>query len=197
MSAEKVKELDEYVQDNFKEIKKSANTICKSYSNGNVDDIINDTYLKLRKKIERDGFKGNNYGGYFWMSLRNEYGMSRRRENRNKTVFIHDNTFEDTDYTNLVEQTLIEMDKDERSSQLYYYELMEITEDLFIFINNRFTEEEVYLFRNYFLIPKQTYRKLSERTGFSIPDCSVIIKEMKRVIRQDFIPYYKKKYGTK
>jgi RNA polymerase sigma factor (sigma-70 family) len=197
MHLEKVKELDEYVQNNFNDIKRSANTICKSYSNGNVDDIINDTYLKLRKKIERDGFDGKNYGGYFWMSLRNEYGMYLRKENRNKTVFINDNTLDDYDYTEIVERTLIEMDKDDKSSQNYYYELMEITEDLFIFINQRFTEEEVYLFRNYYLIPKQTYRKLSERTGFSIPDCSIIIKEMKRVIRKDFIPYYKKKYGTK
>lgn len=195
MSKEKVKELDEYVQNNYNEIMTSAKTICKSYVNDNVSDIINDTYLKLRNKIERDGFKGDNYGGYFWISLKNQFGMNLRKEKTNKTVFINDIHYNDVDYQLVVDKILLELDQNDRSSQEYDRDLMEISEKLFKFVDREFSEKESYLFRNYYLIPKSTYKKLSERTGYSLTDCSLIIKSIKKSIRKNFINWYKENYN--
>ena len=195
MSKAKVRELDEYVQQNYNIIKRSANTICQSYTNGDVDDIINDTYLKLRAKILRDSFDGTNYGGYFFVSLRNTYGMTLRKKQRDKTVYINDIHFDNVDYTHVVEKVLIEQEEMIRSSQQYDNDLMDITKDLFEYVELIFDERDAYLFKNYYLTPKSTYRKLSERTDFSISECSTSIKMMKKRIRSGFIEWYKTKYN--
>ena len=195
MSAKQVKELDKTFNENYEEIMRSAKTICKSYNNDTVTDTVHNTYLKLRKKIEKDGFKGNNFMGYIWVSLRNEYGMELRKKSRDKTVHINDIHYNDVDYSNIVDLILLEQEEIIRSSQQYDNELMDITKDMFEYIELIFDEKDVYLFKNYFLTPKSTYKKLSSRTSYSITECSLTIKEMKKRIREGFIDWYKIKYN--
>jgi hypothetical protein len=199
MNLDKVKLLDDTFQNNYKEIMRSANTICRSYSNSDVTDIVHNSYLKLRKKIKRDGFIGDNYMGYIWIAVRNEYGMGLRKKTRDKTVFISDSMYHtnngDVNYEQLVDKALIEMDDIQKSSQTYDFELMEITGELFEYVELIFDPKEAYLFKNYYLTPKSTYRKLSARTGYSITDCSLIMKGMKRRIRMNFLDWYKTKHN--
>lgn len=194
MHEDKVKEFDLYVQKNYKEIKKSANTICKSYKNDEVDDIINDTYIKLKKKIQRDGFKGKNYAGYYWISIKNEFGMKLRKIKREKLISIDDSFNDFMDYSLIIEKVLLEQHETARLSDEYDNELMDITKDLFEYIEIIFNDREVYLFKNYYLTPKNTYKKLSKLTGYSITECSLTIKEMKKRIREGFIDWYKTKH---
>ena len=191
----KVEELDETFQREYKTIMRSANTICKSYSNSTVTDVVHNAYLKLRRKVERDGFQGDNMMGYIWVSIRNEYGMELRKEKRNKTVFMHNIHYNDVDYSSVVERVLLEQDEIIKSSQQYDNDLMDITRELFEYVELIFDPKETYLFKNYYLTPKSTYKKLAARTGYSIMDCSIIMKSMKKRIREGFIPYYKAKYN--
>lgn len=187
-----IKKLDETFQNNYDTILKSANTLCKSDYNDNVGDIINDAYLKIRNKIQTNGFKGNNYMGYIWMTIRNEFLQQKRSESKRQFYSIEPNNVV---LEIMVDQILNDKNEELEESRQYHIELMDITKNLFEYIEVIFDEKQVYLFKNYYLIPNSTYKKLSKRTGYTITDCSLTIKEMKKKIKADFVSWYKFKHS--
>ena len=185
MHEEKVKEFDEYFVKNYEEHYRSCKTIAKSYVNDDILDILHDAYIKVRNRIEKSGFNGTNYGGYLYLSIKNEFLIKKRNEKKYKEVGydINPNMYFE------VEHLLLEFEEIAQSTAEYDRDLMYVSEKLFKFVEIHFDEKTNYVFRSYYLLPKQTYRKISARTNFTLKEISYIMKNTKKKIRKDFVKW--------
>lgn len=178
---EKVKQFDVYFNTKYKKIKSSAVSILKHRDD--TDDIIHDVYLKVRDRISRDGYDGDNFMGYLYRTFQNELRLAKNREKKIKHLDI-----DDENIAFITDWVMLDNEEIKTSTVEYREDILYITKMLFSFLNLHFSEKEQYLFRTYYLSKqKMTYKDLAKQTKYEYNSCDSIIKDMKKKIRLDFL----------
>ena len=183
MNEDKVKEFDKYFNVNYIKIKRSAKTLMKHSED--YEDVLHNVFLTIRDRISRKGFEGNKYGGYIYISLMNEFKLSKNKEKKNITLDIDDEVI-----MNIAEWCMEDYENSYQSHLNYVEENEYITKVLFEFIGKNFNEKECFIFRTYYLSKdKMTYKRLADITKYEYSTLQQMIKEIKKKIRLEFIFY--------
>jgi len=197
-----VKEFDEFIKNNYRKLLNDALSITQHYDYST--DIVNDTYIKIRNRIELSGFTGNVYG-YFWMSVSNEWRVLCNRKKIRKFVELdieqdsEANSHGNNNHTSKIkyndrehaEQVLLQNEEWDKIEEEYFNRIMWICNLLYNWIEVNYDDREAYLFKTYFK-HGDTYEELSIRTGIDKPTISRIIKPIKRRLREEFQDYINK-----
>jgi len=183
MNEDKVKEFDKYFNANYIKIKRSAKTLMKHSED--YEDVLHNVFLTIRDRISRKGFEGTKYGGYIYISLMNEFKLSKNKEKKNITLDIDDEVI-----MNIAEWCMEDYENSYQSHLNYVEENEYITKVLFEFIGKNFNEKECFIFRTYYLSKdKMTYKRLADITKYEYSTLQQMIKEIKKKIRLEFIFY--------
>jgi RNA polymerase sigma factor (sigma-70 family) len=178
---EKVEMFDKFFSDEYNKIKTSATSILSHRDD--TDDIIHNVYLTVRDRIERKGYDGDNFMGYLFRSFQNELRLAKNRE---KKVKLQDIEHESVQF--IADWVMNDTEEDNQDTVVYRQEMLYVSQSLFRFLQTRFTEKEQYLFKTYYLSnQKMTYKDLAKQTKYEINTCSSIIKDMKKIIRVEFL----------
>lgn len=179
-----IETFNHWYEDNYCKLSK----YCKKYRI--PEDTLHDTYLNIHNRIVKSGYTTTQYMTYIKRSIKN-LEINTAKKNNNK--FFIDIDCED--YTNFVEEKLIEVDDIEKDTQLYREEIMEVSKKIFKYIDKKnYNDEWKFVFRCYYLMDgRMTYEKLTEMTGLNKNKCTAIIQAMKNDIKQTF-QWRSKKY---
>lgn len=177
----------------YEEIIAQTKTMIKTYDDDIAADIVHKCYEKLHKAITKRGFKGENYRGFIYLSVRNEHLMTCNYNNRWRMVYYQGESDTEKDLLHQVDHILCEKEIDALDTLEYQENLMEITKELFKFIEQRFPEQDLFLFTEYYLgeNKRTTYKELADKIGMSDSTVSNKMKAMKKSIRKDFITFLK------
>ncbi len=184
-----VKLYDKFFNDNYNKLLNDATSITQHYDYS--VDMVHDNYLKVRNKIWKNGFNGDNYYGYLWLSIKNDWRVLKNREKIRKFIDIDDTTnhFDDIEKA---EQYLLVEDNWNKQQEEYYQSVEYVVMELFKFVETRYDEKQSYIFKCYFLLCL-TYKELSNQTGYSQSYISNTIKPLKKDIKHNFEQYLKTK----
>lgn len=154
----------------------------------NDSDRTHDCYLKVLNKAT--GFTATTLTAiqnklliYLKTAIYNQRMTEKRLQKNN--VQLEDNGYE-TEAKLRLEDNYND-DNETEIQQLEYY-----TKKLFEYIKPRYTEQENYVFRCYYLYDEHkrlTYKELSKVTGYSISKCCNIIQKMRTDIRDNLNTY--------
>lgn len=172
-----VHEFDKWISVNYNQLQ----CYCDKYHIPN--DTLNDVYLNVRGLIQRSGLTQTFYQTYMKRSISN-YEINQKKKGNGKHFVDYTNE----DFTKFIEDRLAENDDSDRQTQIYREEIMELSKQLFIYLQPRYSEEWQFVFRCYYLsVGRFTYKKLTEMTGINKNKCTTIIQTMKKDIRSNFI----------
>jgi DNA-directed RNA polymerase specialized sigma24 family protein len=182
-----VKSFDSFFADKYSKLLNEAVSITQHYDYS--ADMVNDAYLKVRQRIWNSGYTGNNYHGFVWQSISNEWKVLCNRKKIRTFIDIHDeeNHFDDVQKA---EEVLLENKQLDDLREEQYQKIEFIVRMLFRFIETNYGEKQSYLFKTYFLCG-DTYEQLSKRTGVNIAIISKTIKPMKKDLKYNFETYLK------
>jgi DNA-directed RNA polymerase specialized sigma24 family protein len=192
-----VKDFDNFFTEAYNKLRNEAVSITGHYDYS--DDIVNDTYLKVRKRIWASGYTGSNFHGYCWLSIMNEWKVMKNREKIRPYIDIYnhidvtvDGVDKEYDYINReVEKKLLEIEEENQQKQQYYDSIHVMVMVLFKYIEGKYSDKECSLFKLYF-INSYTYKTLSSMTEYSLGYISGCIKPMKKDIAINFPSYFRK-----
>ena len=148
-----------------------------------IKDAIHNSYLKIQNVIENGNLKHTtNLTGYTVMCLKNEIIDLHKKERKR--------TFENiNDCQNIVEKSLQNQEESLQSTQEYLDEIRYLSKEIFQYLDKRYDDKTIHLFRIYFLTPKMTYRKCASLTGYSIAYISEAIKKIKKDLKENLQNY--------
>ena len=161
-------------------------SFCKE-KNIEIDELHH-VYIKLKTTTIPTGMTISEYNSYIKKSLYNNFLDKKKSLLYRKTA-----NFDDTDVQRYeLEKALYELNKDEQDLLVYREEIEWLTKKLFRFIDEKgFTDYEIFLFKSYFLVPKQTYAKLNKDLNIDMSKIQRTIRKFKFVIRMDFLNWLK------
>lgn len=198
-----VKDFDKFMTMNYNKLLCDAEKLTQHYDYS--ADIVNDTYLKMRRRIEVSGFTGTTYG-YLWVSIFNEWKVLNNRKkirqfvelplyddsdaNANGNTVTGRRTYSDRERA---EQVLLAQDAQDKLDEEYYLDIEFIVRNLFAWVESNYDAKQAYLFKAYFLGSNDgmNYKELSKVTGYSQSLISNTIKPMKKRLREEFSDYLK------
>jgi hypothetical protein len=190
-----VTKYDQWFKENYLLLKGKVNYVFQ----GDLEEddqchVLHDVYYKMKNRIILSGFTGlaSGYSGsfmsYAFRSIR--YSMMERY-NKNKRVkhFFYDignpelqkeinDFYDDAEYFN-----------NGYHVENYHLQLEILTRLLFQFIEERYSEKESSLFKQYYLSGSNTYPKLCKTTGYKFGSIKTIISTMKKDVKTNFIRY--------
>lgn len=187
-----VKDFDRFFETKYEKLLNEAVSITQHYDYS--ADMVNDAYLKVRQRIWLSGFTGNNFHGFLWQSISNEWKVLCNRKKIRHFVDIDSSDNEDGYYHSdriKAENVLLLEDEWNKQQEEYYQKIEFIVRILFNYIETHYNEKEAYLFKTYFLLG-ETYKELSIRTGYSQSYISNTIKPIKKKLKHNFIDYLRK-----
>jgi RNA polymerase sigma factor (sigma-70 family) len=184
---ELVIKFDNFYTKKYNQLLSEARSITQH--NEYSDDIVNDTYLKVRNRIWLSGYTGNNFHSFCWRSIQNEWFVQCNRKKIRHFIDIDDRDKYNDDI-NKAEIILLNEEEWNQRQEEYYRSIENIVMILFKFIEINYSERDAYLFKTYFLLG-ETYSELSERTGYSKALISKVIKPQKKAIKINFERYLK------
>jgi len=153
---------------------------CKRYRI--EQDTLQDVYLNIHQRILNSGYTTTQYLTYVKHSITNLNINNVKKMNGKHFIDV-----DDDDYCNTIENTLIDIDETNKDTVQYREDVLELSRKLFIYITTRYSDEELFVFRTYFLMPNRfTYKKLTSMTGINKNKCTKIIQSMKKDIRENF-----------
>jgi len=183
MNTDKLKEFDQFFVREYRYLMGFTKSINPAHD---YESTLHDVYLRLRDRIEINGFQGNDYLNYTRCALMNFY-KSHYRNQKNKIIV----DIEDPDFYNNIEQTLlqnqIQVDQEAEQQHINSY----LNTMIYEYVEQNFKPKEIFVFKTYFLLKHKrlNYKTLAETTGFSITSVSNIIKRMKKSIKSDLSLY--------
>ncbi len=182
-----IKSFDSFYINNYNKLVFEARSITQHYDYH--EDIVQDCYIKMRNRIGLSGFTSINFHGYLWLSIMNEWKVLC---NRNKIRSFHSISDAELDVhtINHAEEKLQESNNFHDNQQQYYEQIEYIVMMLFKYVQIRYDDKQSYLFISYFLL-NDTYRTLSERTGYSISYISSVIMPIKKDLKANFKTFLK------
>lgn len=186
---------DNYITTNYAKLKSEAQRIC--YNQNYFEDILQECLLKVREKIQKKGFKPTKYQtvdrslySFIWRAISNDFKKQKNKESRVNSL----------DYTadylqNEIEQCLSGEDHDK---ELYYQQTETVTRYLFKYIEANYSEKHCSLYKMYYLTSASSYNKLAELTGYSFEYIEMILRKMKKDVKENLLDYIKKEneYGN-
>lgn len=150
-------------------------------------DSIHNCYLKVLERINSGKLEHTeNIKGYTLITLKHEI-IDRHNEDAKR------------DYANLsevqieAEQILIDKEQSIESTAKYLDEIRHISKEIFQYLDQRYTDKQLSVFKIYFLNNKMTYRKVSKLTNYSIGFVSETIKIIKKDLKENLINYINNK----
>lgn len=187
MNENDLKRFDDWYSDNYNNLQK----YCNKYK---IDeDLINDVYVNCHNRIERSGFTESYFTTYVKRSLQNLYINEKKKYNNKHFI-----DFDCEDYTNTIEDVLLDKDETEKDTQQYREEVLYFSKMVFLYIERNYNEQYQFIFRCYYLMPDRfTYAKLNKMTGYNKNLCTKVIRTMKNDIKNNFINWLKKQDGSK
>ena len=168
-----VEKFDKFFEENYDRLM----NVCQGY--GIEEDLLHDTYIKLQNFVKKNGYKNNGYYTYIVRSLINNHINALNSSNNRYIIYID----KELDFLN-------EVDEDEEDKNKYRRQY--ITYHLFNYLQNEIkcTEFELHLFKLYYLSSQRmTYKKIKEQYGIDKSKTSLIIKKIKKLLKNDFIVY--------
>jgi DNA-directed RNA polymerase specialized sigma24 family protein len=181
-----VERFDEYINDNYSKLKSDAQRAC--WNDFAYEDIFQDNIVKVRNRIINSGFtKNQNFGGYLYFSVFNDFKLKQKRQARKRYISINDE-----DHFNEVESALSNVD---HSSQLFYDDLDLVVKSLFKYLDTYYNERYSFLFKTYYLTTNNTYNKLAAHSRLDYRTIKSVISRMKKDIRLNLINYTKHQYS--
>jgi RNA polymerase sigma factor (sigma-70 family) len=172
-NSEALHNFDNFITENYQKVYTHA--YCTTGDEEQAHDLLQDTYIKVRTFIEASGYTTNRFITHFCKSITNAWIDKKRKR-----------VYEYVDF-NILDDSIDEDNLEEE--QQHIRELK--CKTIFQYIEKKYDERENYIFRVYFLFPpkeRMTFQKISNQTGISLNDCSIIIRK----IREDC----KKTFGT-
>jgi len=182
---DKVNEFNQFFSSNYKYLKGFTKSIdCKA----DYENLLHHVYLKVRDRIETNGYNGNEYMNFTRVALMNSYKSQYRQ---NKKIQIID--IDDEDFTNHIETILVNQEELLQQDQLIQAEISYIINGIYEYVEKYFNQKELFVFRTYYLLKHKhlNYKQLSEATGYSVTSVSNIIKRIKKELRQNLKIYLK------
>lgn len=150
-------------------------------------DCIHDAYIKVKHRIEASGFTAPyNVTGMTLIVLRNVL-IDRHKEETKRTYTCA------SELNGEVEQRLQYLQEVDESTGEYLDEIRYLSKEIFQYLDTRYSDKELAVFRIYFLTPKMTYRKVAELSGFSKSFVNDAIKQIKQDLRANLKDYLTKK----
>lgn len=185
MNEDKVNEYNNFFSKNYIYLK----SFTKSIDNkADYENLLHSVYLKIRDRIEANGYNGDEYLNFTRVCLMNSYKSQYRK---NKKIQLID--LDDEDFTNHIENVLVRKEELYEQDQLIQSEISYINNGIYEYIEKYFNQKEVFVFKTYYLLKHKhlNYKQLSEATGYSITSVSNIIKRIKKELRQNLKIYLK------
>lgn len=186
---ENLKKYDQFIDENYNRLL----TYCYNY---NIqEDHLHNTYLRIRKRIEQQGFTGDSYYTYTIRGLVNQNLNEKKSLNYKKIVYIEDicslNGDLNVDKLELILQNYYQYEiSNEEKQQI----ITEIVRKLFHYITfeMKCTEIEIMVFKIYYLSKhKMTYEKITKLTGINKNKITAILRKIKKELNDNFINYLK------
>jgi RNA polymerase sigma factor (sigma-70 family) len=183
MNEEKLKLFDEFFVKNYKYLIGFTKSINPSHDYQNT---LHDVYVKLRERIEVNGYRGTDFLNYTRCSLMNTYKSQYRADKKRQMVDI-----ENPDYHNTIEQILLQGQNQQEQQNEVDNRNIYLNTLIYEYIDVHFTAKERFVFSTYYLLKHKhlNYKTLAEVTGYSITSVSNIIKRMKKDIRENLELY--------
>lgn len=178
----------QFVSNNYKKLSNDAQRIF--YNESDYEDNLQDNLLKIYDRIKKSGFTGNNYYGYLWLSLSNNFKLKKKERSRKviRRTTNHNELHVD-DLPN-VEQHLIAGDLFSNNQQ-YYDDLEVMVRYLFKYLDLHYPEQKSFLFKTYYMTSNNTYSKLVANSSYKYSTVKVALSKMKKDIRTNFINWFK------
>lgn len=187
---DQVRHFDNYFSKNYGKIRNEAVSITQHYQY--ADDLVNDVYLKVKRRIWLSGFTGTNVHGYIWQSILNEWRLICNKDKVRQFVSIENENSEDEhhEYRPEVEKKLQEQNEWNEQQEDYYQSVEFVVNILFNYVETRYDQKAATLFKMYFLVG-DTYLELCNITGYSLGYVSKTLKPIKQDVRDNFSKYLK------
>lgn len=173
-----VQNFDDYISVHYTKHLNDAKRTC--WLDPDAQDHLNNNVIKVRNRIIKSGFTGNNFGGYLWMGISNDHRLKKKREAR-KTFY----DFNQPEIQNEIQEYLEGEDHD---SQLYQDDLKLFTEYVFRYIEIKYPEHNI-LFKTYYLTKINSYKKLATYFNYQEQSVRNIIQVMKEDVKVNVINY--------
>jgi RNA polymerase sigma factor (sigma-70 family) len=195
MHIQHVQDFDRFFVQKYNQLTKEALSITQHYDYS--QDILHDCYAKVRQRIYSSGFTGQNYHGFLWMAVQNEWKVLCNRKKIRTFVdidHVHDDEQHGYHHSDRMkaEQQLLVVEQWNNEVEQYYQQIERIVMILFNFIETNYPERDATLFKMYF-IDGTTYKDLSKMSGYSQAYISNTIKPMKKSLKYNFEEYLRKR----
>jgi hypothetical protein len=174
-------DLDSFITKNYNKLRK----YCLNY---NIDeDMLQNAYLTIRKRIEEKGWSGNSYTTYFVNSMVNANINRIKSLKHRMTLFLIDEDNQDLEelFPNLYDLD----DYDEYINKVNYVTMKLLK---FITYECQLTDNQIELFKIYYMQPTNkriTYRDLEKQTSNNITYIHHTFKLIREKIKNNFKEY--------
>jgi len=148
-------------------------------------DFPNQAYIKIIDKINKNNWKivNHNITGLTLTIIRNLIIDENKQNKNNYGMF---DSFNPEIEKILQDKIIIEEDNINYRNDLEY-----ISKMLFKYLELKYSEKDIYIFRVYYLTSKSTYKKVSYLTKYHFTYISQIIKKIKMDLKSNFENYLK------
>jgi hypothetical protein len=75
-----VQYFDDFLVKKYSSLKVDAQRIC--WNDSNYEDLLGENIFKVRERIAKSGFTGNNFYGYVWRGMSNQNKLQKKRSSR-------------------------------------------------------------------------------------------------------------------
>lgn len=195
-------EFDKFLTLNYKNLLKDAVSIFKHHEH--VQDYFHDVLTYTRQRIERSGFTGTDFYKYVWASLNGKALTVKRIEKQKRVDFHHSIPLVAEDENDYIKHIVLELeaalqlDQEINDDNVQYHEDLQYhTKMVFQFVDSRYSPAQASVFKEYFLEPKCTYKKIAKRTGLSITYCQQAITPIRKDLKQNYVKWLKRTQKAK
>jgi RNA polymerase sigma factor (sigma-70 family) len=178
-----IETFDRFFAHNYQRLYTHA--LCYEKTEDRAIDLLHDTYLKIKTRIILSGFTTYRFITYCCTAITNTfYAQRKAKKNRLNYIEVED-CFQDIENQNL------NTAEDWLENEEHHQQTEKLTKQIFEFLGNRYNEKEIFIFTVYYLMSNErmTYQKISNQTGVNITTCSLVIKKIKKDLRENLFKY--------
>lgn len=180
---DKIKKYDVFFVENYSLLRSFAKKID---SKNDYESLLHDVFLRCRKHIECNGYKGDDFLNFVRVSLYNFYKSDYKVKQKWQIFDI-----DDPNFTQTIDQELLDKEEDQLKDDERFQKISYINSQIFEYVDKYYTARENFVFKTYYLLKhkKLNYAQLSQATGYSITSVSNIIKKIKKDLRDNLEVY--------
>lgn len=184
-NVDKANEFDKFFVKNYVGFQKFAKSFTKDKDYDHMS-LLHDCYAKIKTKILRDGYVGDDFLNFTRLSISNSYKTYYKF--KKKSIDIDDEV-----YSIEAECKLLELEDYSEQSEMNINRASYINSQVFEYVDKYYTIQEQYLFKTYYILKgKQlTYEQLAIATGYSTLKIAKIIRKIKKDLQQNIEVFVK------